>query len=95
MVSNANGTKGGRGGFHTEVGLARVQNPLVEQDNTGTQSNPQTGDKLEKPINLDTATKPCDRDQRYARNVESRVKAIVLGRSGGSSTTLELTLILR
>jgi hypothetical protein len=78
-------------GTLTELG--RRQNPLVEQNDAGTQSNPQTEDIL--AIDSERGRRPPgEGSSDDVRNVESRVQAGA--RSGsGSSTTLELAFILR
>lgn len=71
----------------TELGSG--QNPFVEQDNTRTQGNPQTGPVLGRPRTM----RGANGSSGYARNVESRVKAA----AGGSSilaAALELAVIL-
>lgn len=71
----------------TELGGS--QNPLVEQNDTRTQSNPQTRLVLESKLRA----LPAYCSSGYTRNVESRVEA----RAGGSGivvAALELAVIL-
>lgn len=66
--------------------LSSVQNPFVEQNDAGTQGNPQAGDSLAL-ASLDRGTGHW----RNARNVEGRMEAVVLS---SGSTALELAFIL-
>lgn len=78
----------------TELGSRK--NPLVEQNDAGTQGNPQT----EGILAIDSERKRGTPPQKEGlegddeRNVESRVQAGAR-RGRGSSTTLELAFILR
>lgn len=77
----------------TELGSRK--NPLVEQNDAGTQGNPQAEELLAIDSERERgALKGKGLAGDDARNVESRVQAGA--RSGrGSSTTLELAFILR